>query len=43
MNLSFRCTNTGCFAGVRLIVFAVVVLLAPAAYGVWRAVRGGLL
>lgn len=41
--LTFRVHAMGCIGGLVLILFTVVVLLAPAAYGLWYARQMGWL
>ena len=43
MELSFRCTNVGCLAGILIVIFAALGLSAPFWVGAWAAIQMGLL
>ncbi|MEM7624829.1 MAG: hypothetical protein AAF333_04290 [Planctomycetota bacterium] len=43
MELSFRCTNVGCLAGLFIVIFAALGLTAPFLVGAWAAIEMGLL
>ncbi|MEM1447270.1 MAG: hypothetical protein AAGF84_14520 [Planctomycetota bacterium] len=43
MELSFRCTNVGCLAGLFIIILAAIGLTLPFWLGAWAAREMGLL